>query len=106
LSREPLANPKNATPCGTGVLDIALVSGRMRIVNRDVVCNLLGECLQDVSSAMFTMPYCFVCYWAFNFSLFLYWAIKLTKAAEAIIAEDSGVSLCQQLQGSKQRTPS
>jgi hypothetical protein len=37
-SREPSADPKSATPRDTGVLDIALVSGRTRTVNSDVVC--------------------------------------------------------------------
>jgi hypothetical protein len=55
--QEPPADPKSATPHDTGVLDIALVSGRMGSVNRDAVCGLLAECLQDVSSAMFAMPY-------------------------------------------------
>jgi hypothetical protein len=37
------------------------VSGHTGTVNRDVICGLLAECLQDVSSVMFTMPYLFVC---------------------------------------------
>jgi hypothetical protein len=75
-SQEPPANPENATPPPpaheTSMLDIALMSGRTGIFNHDVVCNLLAECLQDVSSTMFAMPYLFVCYWVFNISLFLY----------------------------------
>jgi hypothetical protein len=37
---------------GTGVLDIALMSGRGGAVSRDVICSLLTECLQDVSPAV------------------------------------------------------
>jgi hypothetical protein len=71
-SQEPLANPKSGTPRDASVLDIALMSGSMRTINRDVVCGLLAKFLQDVSSTIFVMPYLFVCYWVFNFSLFLY----------------------------------
>jgi hypothetical protein len=72
LLQEPPANPKTASPRDTSVLDIAIVLGHARTINRDVVCCLLAECLQDVSSAMFAMPYLFLCCWVFNFSLFLY----------------------------------
>jgi hypothetical protein len=37
------------------VCDIALVSGRTGAVNHDTVCSLLTECLQDVSSIVFTL---------------------------------------------------
>jgi hypothetical protein len=60
-SREPLADIETATPRDTSVLDIALVSGHVVTVNRDVVCILLVECLQDVSSVVFAMPYLVVC---------------------------------------------
>jgi hypothetical protein len=66
-SREPLANPRSITPRNTDVLDIALVSGHTGTINHDAICGPLAKCLQDVSSAMFTMPY-----WVFNFSLLLY----------------------------------
>jgi hypothetical protein len=71
-SQEPLANPESGTPHDTSVLDIALMSGSTRTVNHDAVCGLLAMCLQDVRSTMFMMPYLFVCYWVFNFSLLLY----------------------------------
>jgi hypothetical protein len=39
------------------------------------------------------MPYLVICCWVFNVSLFLYQAVKLTKVAETIIAEDGGAPL-------------
>jgi hypothetical protein len=56
-SREPPTDSKSATPRDTGVLDIALVLGHMGTVNYDVVCGLLVECLQYMSSTMFAIPY-------------------------------------------------
>jgi hypothetical protein len=79
------------------VLDIAVMSGHTGTINHDVVCGLLAEYLQDVCSTMLMMPYLFVCYWVFNFSLFLYLVVKLTNAAQAIITDDSGALLCQQV---------
>jgi hypothetical protein len=38
-------------------LCLLYLSGHMGSINRDAVCGLLAECLQDVSSAMFAMPY-------------------------------------------------
>jgi hypothetical protein len=69
-SRESPADTETATPRDTSVLDIALVSGQAETINRDVVCGLLAECLQDVSSTMLVMPYLVVYYWVFNVSLF------------------------------------
>jgi hypothetical protein len=69
-SRESPADTETATPHDTSVLDIALVSGQAETINRDVVCGLLAECLQDVSSTMLVMPYLVVYYWVFNVSLF------------------------------------
>jgi hypothetical protein len=71
-SREPPADIETATPHGTSVLDIALVLGRAGTINCDAICNLLAKCLQDVSSAMFVMPFLVVCCWVFNVFLFLY----------------------------------
>jgi uncharacterized protein YlxW (UPF0749 family) len=75
------------------MLDIALVSRHAGTVNRDAVCGLLAECLEYVSSVVFAMPYLVICCWVFSVSLFLYQAVKLTKVAETIIAEDSGAPL-------------
>jgi hypothetical protein len=72
LSRESPVDPETATPCDTSVLDIVLVLGHVGIITYDAICGLLAECLQDVSSAVFVMPYLFSCYWIFNFFLFLY----------------------------------
>jgi hypothetical protein len=72
LSRESPVDPETATPCDTSMLDITLVSGHVGTITCDAVCGLLAECLQDVSSVVFVMPYLFSCYWIFNFFLFLY----------------------------------
>jgi hypothetical protein len=95
--REPPADIEIATPHDTSVLDIALVSGHAGTVDRDAVCGLLTKCLQDVSFAMFVMPYLVICCWVFNVSLFLYQAVKLTKLAKTIIVQDSRLSLCQHI---------
>jgi hypothetical protein len=71
-SQEPLANIEITTPRDTSVLDIALLPGHAWTVYRDAICGLLVECLQDVSSAMFVMPYLVTCCWVFSVSLFLY----------------------------------
>jgi hypothetical protein len=71
-SWEPRADPESTTPRDTSMPDIALVSGHTGTINRDAVCSPLANCLQDVSSAMFTTPYLFACCWVFNFSVFLY----------------------------------
>jgi hypothetical protein len=42
------------------VCDIALVSGRIGAINHDVVCGLLTECLQDVSSTVLTLHLMFI----------------------------------------------
>jgi hypothetical protein len=53
--REPLANLEGAVTCDTSVVDVALASRPRGVIDRDSVCGLLNECLQDVSSAILTM---------------------------------------------------
>jgi hypothetical protein len=53
------------------VLYIALLSGRVGFVNRNVVCGLLMECLQDVSFIVLVLPFFAVCYLACNILMFL-----------------------------------
>jgi hypothetical protein len=74
-------------------LDIALALGHRGAINRDAICGLLTGCLQDVGSTILTMPYLFALLLGFYFSLFMCYALKLTKAAETITAGDSGVPL-------------
>jgi hypothetical protein len=58
-SREPPIEVEAALTHETGVLDIALASGRGGTINRNVVCGFLTECLQDLSFAILTMFYLF-----------------------------------------------
>jgi hypothetical protein len=44
----------------TSMQDLALALGHGGTINRDVVCGLLTECLQDVSYAVLVMSYLFV----------------------------------------------
>jgi hypothetical protein len=78
---------------GTGVLDIALTSGRGGAVSHDTICGLLTKCLQDVSSVVLAMLCLFTLLLNFLLSLFLHKATKLTRAVRTIIVEDSRASL-------------
>jgi hypothetical protein len=49
------------------VLDVALASGCRGAINRDVVCGLLTECLEDVSFAILAMLYSFALLLGFLF---------------------------------------
>jgi hypothetical protein len=49
------------------VLDVALASGCGGAINRDVVCGLLTECLEDVSFAILAMLYSFALLLGFLF---------------------------------------
>jgi hypothetical protein len=60
-SLETPTDIETATPHDTSVLDIVLVSGHAGTVNCDAACGQLAECLQDVSSVVFVMPYLAVC---------------------------------------------
>jgi hypothetical protein len=53
------------------MLDIALVSRCAGTIDRDVVCGVLTECLQDVSSNAFVMHTFVICYFILNPRLFL-----------------------------------
>jgi hypothetical protein len=55
LLGEPSPDAMDTLARGTGVLDIALASGRGGAISRDALCSLLSECLQDVSSFNFVM---------------------------------------------------
>jgi hypothetical protein len=63
--REPSANVEGAITHDTSVVDVALASRPRGVINRDPVCSLVSECLQDVSSTilvilgLFTMLLCF-----------------------------------------------
>jgi hypothetical protein len=59
LLREPSTDIEHALNHETSVLDIALDSGHGEAINRDAVCGLLTECLQDISSAIVMIPYLF-----------------------------------------------
>jgi hypothetical protein len=96
-SLEPPVEVEAALAHETGVLDNALALGREGTTKRDVVCGLLTECLQDISSAVLMMSYLFARCWVFTFSFFCTYAVKLTKDAETIITEDSGASLRQRI---------
>jgi hypothetical protein len=68
--REPPIEVETALTHDTSVLEIALASGHGVTINRDVVCGLLTECLQDVSFAILMMSYLFAHCWVFTFSCF------------------------------------
>jgi hypothetical protein len=53
------------------VLDIALVSRRAGTIDRDAICGLLLECLQDVSSNALVLRTFAICYLVLNSRLFL-----------------------------------
>jgi hypothetical protein len=55
--REPLADIETTTPHDTSMLETVLVSRCAGTVNHDAICGMLAECLHDVHSAMFAMPY-------------------------------------------------
>jgi hypothetical protein len=92
-ARDPPVQAETTHTREASVLDIALVLGHTGTINRNAVCCLLTECLQDVCCAIFAscplVAYCL----ASNVPLFLQQAVSLTKAVETIIAEDSAASL-------------
>jgi hypothetical protein len=94
-TKDPSVHVEASQAHGASVLDIALVLGCAGTVDRDVVCGLLMECLQDVSSNALVLRIFVTCYLVINSQLFLRYVISLMKAVEKIIAEDSGETLCK-----------
>jgi hypothetical protein len=54
-ARDPPDQAETTDTCEASVSDTALVSGRTRAIHHDGVYSLLTECLQDVSSIVFTL---------------------------------------------------
>jgi hypothetical protein len=65
--REPSVDIEDALAHETSALDIALAAGCGGVINRDAVCGVLTECLQDVSSAILAMLYLFALLLGFLF---------------------------------------
>jgi hypothetical protein len=59
----------------------------------NAICSLLTDFVENGRFAALIMLCLFSLVPGFNFSLLLFQAIKLTKAAESIITEDSGALL-------------
>jgi hypothetical protein len=68
---DPPVQVKASQAHRASVLDIALVLGHTGTVDRDVVCGLLMECLQDVSSNALVLRIFVACYLVLNSRLFL-----------------------------------
>jgi hypothetical protein len=64
--REPFADTKGTVAHESGVVDIASTS-RRRVIDRDVVCSLLTDCLQDVRSFILVILCLFALLMSFNF---------------------------------------
>jgi hypothetical protein len=70
--QEPLIIVEGIVVCESGMIDVALASRHEGVVDRDVVCSLLIECLQDVRFAIVLMLCLFTLLLGFNLSLLLY----------------------------------
>jgi hypothetical protein len=86
----PLIDVEGIATHESGMIDVALALRREGVFDLNAVCDLLTEYLEDVRFAIFVMLWLFTLLLGFNFSLLLFQAMKLTKAAETIIAEDNG----------------
>jgi hypothetical protein len=69
-TRDPPVEVETTYTREASVLDVALVLGCTRVVDRETVCGLLTECLHDVSSIAFVVHLLVVCSLAFNIRLF------------------------------------
>jgi hypothetical protein len=59
-ARDPPDQAETTDTRDASVCDIALMSGRTRAIHHDGVYSLLTECLQDVSSIVFTLHLVFI----------------------------------------------
>jgi hypothetical protein len=68
---DPHVAIKTVLRCYITVCDVVLVSRHTRAIDRDVVCGLLNECLQDVSFVAFPLLLLVTYYLVSDFLLLL-----------------------------------
>jgi hypothetical protein len=67
-ARDPLVGVQTAPTCDITMCAVVLVSRCTGAIDRDVVCDLLIECLQDVSFVTLALHLLVTCYLVSNFS--------------------------------------
>jgi nitrous oxidase accessory protein NosD len=70
--QEPLIVVEGIVVHESGMIDVALTSRHEGVIDRDIVCSLLTECLQDVRFAVVVMLCLFTFLLGFNLYLLLY----------------------------------